>query len=282
MADVFSDPDKKVPLQDIIEQFMALQKSPQTKKAYRGDLRQFLTFLELEEQPYGAFLNIPFPEMTARISSFLEGFKTRSEDGKVLNPNTFNRKRYTLVSFFRFLIETYDYRKNPATLLPVLPKADQSNTPALFEPEIKATMRHMKARMRLGKKQYRDYLIVLGLFHFALRRHELASLKWTDIFLHPIPHFRLQGKGNKMKYLPIPPKYMARLDEFVEQYGKPCHYIFHPIKNNRHQNAGKTPFYQCDPGNCHQGDRPTISRSRNCPTFVPVILCQSRQDVWAG
>ena len=233
MADILRDTKKNTPLKNISEQFILLRNSPHTQKAYRSDMGQFLAFQELEDECLGAFLGISLPDMLTHISSFLEQFKKLDVDGNVINPNTVNRKRYTLVAFFRHLIETYDYPKNPAVLLPVLPKADQSNTPALSEAEIQAFMRHMKQRKGHGEKQFRDYLIVLGLFHFALRRRELASLKWSDIFPNPIPHFQLREKGGSKKYLPIPPKYMAQLDEFTKLYGKPYSFIFHPVKNNR-------------------------------------------------
>ena len=231
MANVLIEQNKDLSLETISTQFLALKNSAHTRKAYRIDIRQFLCFLNITGKSFSVFLKIPLPEMTDAIARFLEKYKKRDIDGHVINPNTINRKRYTLVSFFRYLMEAYDFQKNPALLIPVLQKSKHSNTSALSEAEIRQTMRYMKEQRTKGKKHFRDYLIILGLFHFALRRHELASLKWSDIH-HP-NHFRLREKGGKIKYLPIPPKYFQYLKEFEELYGRPCSYIFHPIKNNR-------------------------------------------------
>ncbi len=221
-------------LDNIRTHFLSLQRSERTKKAYRVDLEQFFASLESSEDDFSVFMALPYAHMLNRMVRFLSSVEKRDPDtGHVLNANTVNRKRSTLVSFFQYLQDAYDYPKNPARKIPLHPKSEFSNTPLLSKSEVLRIMHFLKQHHREGERQFRNYLIVLGLFHFALRRQELATLRWDQMCSSPRWHFRIRQKRNRWKLLPIPPKYRKRLNEFAEKYGQKGAFIFRPTRNNR-------------------------------------------------
>lgn len=228
-----TDPHIEVPLDRIAEDFVALKSNLNTRKAYRNDLRQFFEYLNVEGRQLALFHNYTKPELQKAVHSFLDDMVKRDILGEyVVNGWTLNRKLYTVAGFFRYLRHTYDFPFNPALHIPPYDVPDQSNSPLLTQDEIWNIMGAMKRRTHLSKAGLRNYLIILRLFHFALRRRELANLQWDHIHQAPIPHFRLRQKGNKFKYLPIPDEYMELLKASQEYYPSKSPFIFRPIKNN--------------------------------------------------
>jgi site-specific recombinase XerC len=75
------------------------------------------------------------------------------------------------------------------------------------------------------------------LFH-ALRREGLCKLKVKDFqhALRGVPHFQVEGKGEKTRYLPLHPGTNALIHEYLEATGHGDDEdgaLFRPIKNNR-------------------------------------------------
>lgn len=227
------------PLSEIVDVFVHMQKAHDTQRAYRHDIEQALTSLGILNQNYHDLVALPIPELHKRLVLFLSHLAKRDVHGHILNSNTLSRKRYTLVKFFRFLMEVHGFPQNPAVSLPRYAISERSNTPVIGEEELFQFLRALSRRRSESQQAFRDYLIVLGLFHFALRRKELAGLKWSDIHPTPQPHFRVLQKRNRLKCLPIPPKYEKYLSEFALLHGKDSDFIFHPMRNNRTQNLDR-------------------------------------------
>ncbi len=222
------------PLSVLCAQFLHLHKSERTKRAYRADLRQFLEFLNLHHRGTRALTRRNRAALIADCSRFVESFaKYDAHSLHLTNGTTLNRKRFTLVKFFDYLLEVQEIDFNPARKLPVYPAKEYSNTPTLSKDQITSLIAEMSVDRIKSKAHFRNYLIISTLFHFALRRHELVNLKWSQIHEHPIPHFQVRQKGNRWKYLPLFPKFRNRLDEFVSLHGKTSDYLFTPLKNNR-------------------------------------------------
>jgi len=93
-------------------------------------------------------------------------------------------------------------------------------------------MSTLKRRQTTSRAGLRNYLIIFGLFHFALGCKDLPTLQWRHIHLAPMPHFKLRQKGIKFKYLPIPGEYMNLLNSYRHQRPSRSPFIFRPIKNN--------------------------------------------------
>ena len=228
-----TDPHVEESIAKIAMDFVSLKSNLNTRRAYQNDLRQFFEYLEIKGDRFSALHNYTKPQLQNAIHQFLASMVKRDILGEyVINGWTLNRKLYTIAGFFRYLQNTYDFPFNPCLHIPAYDVPNQSNSPVLTEKEIWRVMGTLKRRQHESKAGLRNYLIILGLFHFALRRKELANMQWKHIQVAPIPHFRIRQKGNTFKYLPIPDEYMALLKAYRKQCPSKSPFIFRPIKNN--------------------------------------------------
>ena len=70
-------------------------------------------------------------------------------------------------------------------------------------------------------KAKRDRAILSTLLYHALRREELCKLKVSD-FAHSrrgVPHLKIEGKGEKMRFLPLHPGSNALIHDYLEAAG---------------------------------------------------------------
>jgi integrase len=84
----------------------------------------------------------------------------------------------------------------------------------------------------------RDRAILSTLLFHALRREELCKLKVSD-FRHArrgVPHLKVEGKGEKTRYIPIHAATNALIHDYLEAAGHGADdagALFRPIKNKR-------------------------------------------------
>jgi integrase/recombinase XerD len=87
-------------------------------------------------------------------------------------------------------------------------------------------------------KAKRDRAILSTLLFHALRREELCKLKVSD-FRHArrgVPHLKVEGKGEKTRYIPIHAATNALIHDYLEAAGHGGDNdgaLFRPVKNNR-------------------------------------------------
>jgi site-specific recombinase XerD len=87
-------------------------------------------------------------------------------------------------------------------------------------------------------KAKRDRAILSTLLYHALRREELCKLKVGD-FRHArrgVPHLKIEGKGEKTRYVPTHPATNALIHDYLEAAGHGGDdngALFRPVKNNR-------------------------------------------------
>jgi len=87
-------------------------------------------------------------------------------------------------------------------------------------------------------KEKRDRAILSTLLFHALRREELCKLKVKDFrnTRRGVPHLTVNGKGDKIRYLPLHPGTNALIHYYLEAAGHgedDNGALFRPIKNNR-------------------------------------------------
>lgn len=226
-------PQNEEALSKIRADFLSLKTNKNTHLAYRSDLQQFFDFLDLQEENLGALLAKSKAELQTDVQRFLSGITKRDILGEyIVNGWTLNRKLYTLAGFFEYLQDTYEFPFNPTRIIASFPVPKHSNAPVLTKDEIWKLMTALKGRQSSSKVGVRNFLLILGLFHFALRKRELAKLQWDHIKMAPIPHLRLRQKGNTFKYLPIPDEYLALLIAYRKRFPSKSPFIFRPFKNN--------------------------------------------------
>jgi integrase len=223
---------------EVVEAFTQTKNSEHTRRSYLNDITGFFKPLDgvffLTD-----FFQIPYPQVVEQVKSFLQG--STKQDGlspRVLNPKTVNRKAYALSSFFGYLMLVYNYPKNPTKHFIPLKTARRSTTASLSRAEVIDFLAFAKAEHRLSENKFRDYLILVFLFGLALRRDEVANLKWGDIDFQKSTA-NVYQKGGSLKLLPLPVSIAYLLGEFKKLYGDTCPYIFRPVRNNRTKELNK-------------------------------------------
>ena len=230
--------DSELLMIDVIDNFIELKNSIHTQRSYKNDITSF--FKTLGDVVFlSDFGLIPYPQIVVQVQSFLHGSTKKDEQtSRVLNPKTVNRKAYALSSFFNYLIQVYNYHKNPIRHFTPLKTEKRSTTTSLTRAEVIDFLQFAKAEHRLSEGKFRNYLILVFMFGLALRRDEVASLKWDDInFQNSTAN--VYQKGGSFKLLPLPVGISSLLGEFKQLYGDTCPYIFHPARNNRTKELNK-------------------------------------------
>ena len=228
-----------MPLQKLRANYLSTLHNDETKRAYGRDIAAFLHHLDLAEGTLGDLERLGLPVLYGALYEFLQSyFKWDEAKQHVINQKTFNRVRQGNASFFKYLQMFYGLPFNPACYIKKLRERKKSNTPDLTEDEVIHLLWRLKTRAPRSQKDARDFLMVLGLTLQAVRRSELAAFSWTAIDQQQ-GSIRIHQKGGSEKILPVPPGYLRLLNEFGDKYGRPCPFIFRPIRNNRYKNMNR-------------------------------------------
>ena len=252
---------QEITLDDVILAFMVRFDSEQTKRAYWNDLVSFFlgdramtckSLGKMERRASQRHLlaqitladiwKIPFSDLVKSITVHLHKSSKFDEEqaGRVLNARTVNRKASALSGVFGYIIESYDYPKNPVKLAyRHKPTKKVSSTISLNRSEIVDFLEFTKSRCHRSKTAFRDHLIVIFGFALALRRNEIAHLKWSDIdFTNR--KIEVYDKGGKSKDLPIPQALCDLLRDFKAEHRQDYYpYIFTPTSNHSHSTLEK-------------------------------------------
>lgn len=181
--------------------------NPRTRRAYQIDLRDFMGFLGIAQPD-------EFRTVTrAHILAWRKNLEARQLSGA-----TIRRKLAALSSLFDYLCE-----RNTVSLNPVAgvkrPKSNnnEGKTPALGDHQARALLDAPDPNTLKGK---RDRAMLAVLLYHGLRREELCLLKVRDIHdRRGVPHLRIHGKGNKLRYVPLHPASAERLHLYIEAVG---------------------------------------------------------------
>lgn len=147
-------------------------------------------------------------------------------------------KAYAVSSFFKYLIHSYGYPKNPLGQYQAHKVDRKSNTKSLTRAEVLDVISFMAGKRNTSQTSFRDYLAVCFLSVLALRRNELVGLKWSDIDFDAFSANIFQ-KGGSYKLLPMPTNLMAKLCEYRYRFENSCQYIFSPVRNNSTKSLDK-------------------------------------------
>lgn len=182
---------------------------------------------------------IRFHDLVIQIQGYLESHTKYDEStNRVVNPTTINRKAYSLSSFFKYLIHSYGYPKNPLDQFQAYKVDRKSNTKSLTRAEILDVIKFMSKKHTKSQTAFRDYLAFCFLSVLALRRNELVGLKWTDIDFE-VSSANIFQKGGSYKLLPVPGNLMNKLCEYQKKYEMKSEYIFSPVRNNSTKSLNK-------------------------------------------
>ena len=205
-----------------VEWFANIQ-NPRTQRAYQNDLKDFTVFVGIQQVE-------EFRMVTrAHVIAWRDDLKKRD-----LSPTTIRRKLSALTSIFNYLCDKNCVTHNPVKGV-ARPKeqANEGKTPALSTDQARVLLDAPPADTLKGK---RDRAILATLLYHGLRREELCDLKVRDVQTRRgIQHFRIHGKGDKIRFIPIHQNAIAALHVYLEAAGHGedrASPLFRPVKNN--------------------------------------------------
>ena len=178
-----------------------------TRRAYRNDLRQFM-----------AFVGIVGPDEFRKITRAHVIAWRKQLEARSLSPASVRRKLAALAALFDFLCDHNAITHNPVKGV-ARPKegSQEGRTPAISDAQAKRLLDAPPTDTLKGK---RDRAILAILLYHALRRAELCSLKVKDYAeRRGIKTLRVHGKGGKLRYVPVHPKAVALLEEYLDVAG---------------------------------------------------------------
>jgi integrase/recombinase XerD len=196
-----------------------------TRRAYENAIRDFMQFTGIARPE-------EFRAVTrAHVIAWRDDLARRELGGA-----TIRHRHAALSSLFECLCE-----KNAVTHNPVKgvkrPKAEsgEGKTPAIGDHQARELL---TAPGDETIKAKRDRAILSTLLYHALRRDELCMLRVRD-FRHArrgVPHLRVTGKGEKIRYPPLHPGTNELIHDYLEAVGHGGDEngaLFRPIRNNR-------------------------------------------------
>jgi site-specific recombinase XerD len=196
--------------------------NPNTRDAYETDLKDFMTFT-----------GIGHPDELRQVSRAHVIAWRKDLERRECSDATIRRKLAALSSLFNLFCE-----KNAVLINPVdgvkRPKADQyeGSTPALSDAQTRALLNAPPLGTLKGK---RDRALLSTLAHHALRREELCKLRVKDVQMRDgVTHFRVRGKGNKTRYVPVHPETQRLITEYLAACGHNNELegaLFRPVRN---------------------------------------------------
>jgi site-specific recombinase XerD len=181
--------------------------NPRTRRAYRIDLLDFMTFTGIRRPA----------EFRVITRAHVLAWRKTLED-RALSGATIRRKMAALSSLFEYLRERNAVEFNPVEGVK-RPKVDshEGRTRALGDHQARALLDAPDASTLKGR---RDRAMLAVLLYHGLRREELCLLKVRDIHdRRGVPHLRVHGKGGKTRRVPLHPASAERLHAYLEAAG---------------------------------------------------------------
>ncbi|MEM1452600.1 MAG: tyrosine-type recombinase/integrase [Bacteroidota bacterium] len=205
--------------------------NPNTRRAYQGDLESFIAFCGIERPDELRDV------ARAHIIAWRDALQATG-----LAPATVRRKLSAISSLYDFLCNENAVELNPVAGVK-RPRQDsnEGKTPALSDDQAKRLLQAPKGG---GLKAVRDRAILATYLFHALRRSELATLTVGSIQeRRGVAHFRVEGKGSKIRYVPVHPAALGAIDAYLElaghrEEGKKAP-LFRPVHSNRDRDVEK-------------------------------------------
>ncbi|MHC4778620.1 MAG: site-specific tyrosine recombinase/integron integrase [Planctomycetota bacterium] len=169
--------------------------SPNTLKAYRRDLEEFVHFVE------GGDVSKTRRE---EITGFLAASSKRG-----LSWATVGRRLAALKSFYAFLVREGDCASSPAADVP-MPRNGSRLPKTLKRSEVDELL----SKGSKGPFALRDRAILETFYATGLRVSELAGLKVTDMNLE-FGFVRAMGKGGKERVVPLGKKAIVSVKDYL-------------------------------------------------------------------
>ena len=200
-----------------------------TQRAYKIDVAEFMVFSGLQEPT------------SLRIVTRSHVIAWRKHlESRELSHASIRRKLSALSSLFDYLCERNAVAGNPVDgVKRPMANNNEGSTPALGDAQAR---RLLEAPPLDTLKGVRDRAILATLLYHGIRREELCNLRVRDMQSRQgIMHFRIKGKGDKIRFVPVHPMAQRLIEEYLVagKHGGGLDGsgldgpLFRPVKNNR-------------------------------------------------
>lgn len=195
--------NKKIFIDDFMNDFLCQFLSPDTKIAYIKDLKMFFDFLRSGD------VIITHP---AQIASY--HFQAYRDEMilKEFASATINRRLVSIRSFIKWSLSSGLIDRNPLDMVK-LPRVQTESPTVAFEDSEVVEM--IKAPDITNHRGRTHRLAMVLLFNLGLRRSELVNAKISHIFQdrgHMV--ISIRGKGDKTRLIPLNPFVQSELDSY--------------------------------------------------------------------
>lgn len=195
-----------------------------TRRAYKNDVGEFSLYTGI--QSTAELRTITRPHVIAWRKDL---------EARELSAASIRRKLSALSALFDYLCERNAVASNPVDgVKRPMANGNEGSTPALGDAQARKLLDAPPADTLKGM---RDRAILATLLYHGIRREELCSLRVRNIQSRQgVNHFRIKGKRDKIRFLPIHPMALRLIEEYLlkaghgEDVNGP---LFRPVKNNR-------------------------------------------------
>jgi len=185
-----------------MDEFTGVQLSPDTKRAYASDLKDFFSWVRTQGIWENWQRDID-PITIARYRSYM--FEERR-----LAKASITRKLAVVKSFFRWAISRQWLYMNPAELIRSFPQTQDSKTGFLSADEIGILLESFTWDAQPGLTRKLERVVVETLLMLGVRRGEAGRIKLGDLeVLERRLLVKIEGKGGRERRLPVPPRLEA-------------------------------------------------------------------------
>ena len=205
-----------------------------TIRAYRDDIRQFVSF-------YGASEETFKPEEVT--STDVRGWIMSMTESK-MSPNSVNRKISSLRSFYRYLTRSGTVEKIPFQKISFQKKPKR--LPVFVEESRMQAILRAVTEPSDDFRTERDSLIILLFYATGIRIAELIDIRDED-YSAASGELRVTGKGNKQRIVPVLPGVARKIARYLSLRNAQIickndkNYLFLTDKGKR---IGRTAVYQ--------------------------------------
>jgi site-specific recombinase XerD len=202
-----------------------------TRKAYRQDIKDFMTFAGLRHPEQ--FRTVTRAHVIAWRDQLV---------GQGLANDTIRRKLAALSSLYAYLCDRNAVLHNPVLGVKRPRSMNREGvTPALSDHQAWMLLKAPLAGTLKGK---RDRAILATLLYHGLRCEDLCTLTVGDVHQREgVVHIRVEGKGDKVRYLPLHELAQRLIKEYLDAAKHQDDLkgpLFRPVKNNRTKTLAKT------------------------------------------
>ncbi len=211
-------------LADLLAEVVLRGKSPQTRRAYRNDLQDFLTYLRQDVAlPDDPDVLRTSPALIQRVDSALRRLQQVTEAdinayiqdlGQGLKPSTISRRLTPLRLLFQRLLRYHLIAINPMEDIKAPKVSPRSTTIYLSRHEARRLEEECQGPTL---RDLRDHALIVTMLSTGLRSAEVIGIDWEHLGMrdgHRV--VQITGKGNQTALIKLKPRTWEILDRYLQ------------------------------------------------------------------